>query len=251
MKQFQKTTPVDRIYKLKKTAPLSFTLPSRNTKRFPLLWFDETNNINRPLRYAVNQKSPFEDEQDGNAILEPIIFDNGLLRVPKENPILQEFLYYHPLRGKTFEEIDTEKDAQKVVEDFNAELDAMNEARSMPIEQLEVVYRVLFQKDPSMFKTAEIKRDVLVFAKRDPKAFTNLLGDPMLKLQSSVHIFFEKKLLVFRNNKREVWYNTTSNKKKMLMIPYGEDPYAFTANFLRSDEGIDSLKMLENMLENQ
>jgi len=63
----QKLTPADRIYKLKgEVAPLSYTLPSRNTRRYPLLWFDEQNNVNRPLRYAVNQKTAFEDEQDGN-----------------------------------------------------------------------------------------------------------------------------------------------------------------------------------------
>jgi len=36
-------------------------------------------NENRPLRYARNQKSPFEDEQDGNVILEPIVFEDGML----------------------------------------------------------------------------------------------------------------------------------------------------------------------------
>ena len=32
------------------------------------MWYDEDKNVNRVLRYAVNQKTPFEDEQDGNAI---------------------------------------------------------------------------------------------------------------------------------------------------------------------------------------
>jgi hypothetical protein len=78
-------------------------LASRNTKRFPLLWYDEESNQNRPLRYAINQKSPFEDEQDGNAIVEAIIFENGFLAVPKQNPALQKFLYYHPMNGLVFE----------------------------------------------------------------------------------------------------------------------------------------------------
>jgi hypothetical protein len=122
--------PADRIYKLKgDSAPLSYTIPSRNTRRFPLLWFDEENNVNRPLRYAVNQKTPFEDEQDGNAIVEPIIFENGFLQVPKNNPVLQQFLYYHPLNGRTFVEVDTEKDAAKEVESLSAEVDALGSVR--------------------------------------------------------------------------------------------------------------------------
>lgn len=244
-----KINPIDRIYKLKNdAAPLSFTLPSRNTRRYPLLWYDEENNVNRPLRYAINQKSPFEDEQDGNAIVEPIIFENGFLRVPKNNPILQQFLYYHPLNGRSFEEVDTEKDASKVVENLNAEVDALIEARQLSVEQLEVVCRVLFGKDPSKYTNAELKRDVLVYAKKDPIGFINLVNDPTLKLHSSVHIFFEQKLLAFRNGRKEVWYSTPSNKKKMLSVPYGEDPYVMVANFLKSDEGIDSLKMLENYI---
>lgn len=242
-------TPVDRIYKLKgKAAPLSYTLPSRNTKRYPLLWFDEENNVNRPLRYAINQKTPFEDEQDGNAIVEPIIFENGFLRVPKNNPVLQQFLYHHPLNGLTFEEVDYEKDAAKEVENLSSEVDALIEARQLSVEQLETVCRVLFGKDPSRYTSAELKRDVLIYAKRDPRGFLNILSDPMLKLQSNVHVFFESKLLTFRNGRKEVWFNTNSNKKKMLTVPYGEDPYFSVANFFKSDEGIDALKMLENSL---
>lgn len=239
----------DKIYKLKgDAAPLSYTLPSRNNKRYPLLWFDEENNVNRPLRYAINQKSPFEDEQDGNAIVEPIIFENGFLRVPKNNPVLQQFLYFHPLNGRTFIEVDYEKDATKEVESLSAEVDALVQARQLSLEQLEIVSRVLFGKDPSRYTTAELKRDVLIYAKKDPKGFVNMLEDPMLKLQSNVHEFFENKLLTFRNGRKEVWFNTNSNKKKMLTVPYGEDPYFSVSNFLKSDEGIDALKMLENSL---
>lgn len=245
----KKLVPSDRIYKLKgDSTPLSYTLPSRNTRRYPLLWFDEENNINRPLRYAVNQKSAFEDEQDGNAIVEPVIFENGFLRVPKNNPVLQEFLYYHPLNGRTFIEVDHERDAAKEVESLSAEVDALIQARQLSVEQLENVSRVLFGKDPSRFTSSELKRDVLIYAKRDPKGFLNILGDPMLKLQSNVHVFFENKLLTFRNGQKEVWFNTNSNKKKMLTVPYGQDPYFTVADFLKSDEGIDALKMLENSL---
>lgn len=243
----QKLTPADRIYKLKgDVAPLSYTLPSRNTRRYPLLWFDEMNNVNRPLRYAINQKSAFEDEQDGNAIVEPVIFENGFLSVPKTNPVLQEFLYYHPLNGRTFVEVDHEKDAAKEVEILSAEVDALIQARQLTVEQLETISRVLFGKDPSRFTNAELKRDILVYAKRDPKGFLNVIEDPMLKLQANVHVFFENKLLAFRNGQKEVWFNTGSNKKKMVTVPYGQDPYFTVAEFLRSDEGIDALKMLES-----
>lgn len=241
-------TPVDKVYKLKIGNPLSYTLASRNNPRFPLMWFDEKNNVNRALRYASNQKSPFEDEQDGNAIIEPIIFEDGFLRVPKNNPVLQQFLYYHPLNGTIFAEVDKEKEASEEVEDLNIEVEALVEAKQLSIEQIETLTRVMFGKDPSLLSTAELKRDILVYAKTDPRGFLNILNDPELKFQAKVRMFFENKLLVLRNNDKEAWYNTSTNKKKMLSVPYGEDPYEMVAHFLQSDEGLDSLKMLEATL---
>jgi len=242
------TTPVDKVYKLKIGNPLSYTLASRNHPRFPLMWFDEKNNVNRALRYATNQKSPFEDEQDGNAIIEPIIFEDGFLRVPKNNPVLQQFLHYHPLNGVVFAEVDKEKDAAAEVEDLDLEIEALVEAKQLSLDQIETLTRVMFGKDPSTVSTAELKRDILVFAKREPKEFLAILNDPELKFQAKVRLFFENKLLILRNGDKEVWFNTATNKKKMLSVPFGEDPYDMVAHFLQSDDGIDSLKMLEATL---
>jgi hypothetical protein len=242
------TGTTDKVYKLRNGNPLSYTLASRNHPRFPLMWFDEKNNQNRALRYSINQKSPFEDEQDGNAIIEPIIFEDGFLRVPRTNPVLQQFLHYHPLNGNIFVEVDKEKDASVEVEDLNVEVDALVEARQLTLDQIETLTRVLFGKDPSTVSTAELRRDILVYAKTDPRGFLNVLNDPELRFQAKVRLFFENKLLILRNSEKEVWFNTTTNKKKMLSVPFGEDPYDMVAHFLQSDEGLDSLKMLESSL---
>ena len=239
------TLSVDKVYKLKIGNPLSYTLSSRNHPRFPLMWFDEKNNQNRALRYSVNQKSPFEDEQDGNAIIEPIIFDDGFLSVPRTNPVLQEFLHYHPLNGIIFTEIDDEKEASEEVADLDMEIDALVEARKLSLDQLETLTRVMFGKDPSTISTAELKRDILVFAKNDPRGFLTTLNDPELQYQAKIRLFFENKLLTLRNNDKEVWFSTPTNKKKMVSIPFGEDPYDVAGHFLSSDEGLDALKMLE------
>lgn len=197
----------------------------------------------------MNQKSPFEDEQDGNAILEPIIFENGFLSVPKTNPVLQEFLHYHPFNGTSFIVVDTEKDAQQELEQVTVEVDALIEARNLTIEQLETVYRVVFGKDPSRFATAEIRRDIIVMAKKDPRGFMNVIKDPMLKYNARVQMFFDAKLLTLRNNDREVWFNTPSNKRKMLAVPFDMDPKDAVAVFLKTDEGLDALKFLESQIE--
>jgi hypothetical protein len=243
-----KQTPTDKMYKLKVGTPLSYSLASRNHQRFPLMWFDETKNQNRALRYAINQKSPFEDEQDGNAIMEPIMFEDGFLSVPRTNPVLQEFLHYHPLNGIVFTEVDEQKEADEEVADMNLEIDALLAARELSIQQIETLTRVMFDRDPSVIPTEILKRDILVYAKTEPADFLNILNDPELQFQAKIRLFFEKRLLALRNNDREVWFNTSTNKKKMLSIPFGEDVYEMTGHFLQSDEGLDALKMLEAML---
>ena len=245
-----KTIPTDKHYKLKsQETPLAFMLPTKNSSRYPLMYFDEEQNVNRALRYARNQKSPFEDMQDGNAILEPIIFEDGFLHVPKNNPVLQEFLHYHPMNGLHFEEINNEKDAQEDVEVLNLEVDALIEARQLSLEQIENVARVLFNIDPSKISTAELKRDILIFAKREPREFLQVIKDPSLQLQGTIQLFFDKNLLTFRKNKKEVWYNTSSNKTRMLTVPFNAEAMDTVTSFLQSDEGIDSLVMLEKLLE--
>lgn len=246
----QPLAPKDRVYRLRgNKTPLSVIIPTRHTRRYPLLYFDEETNQNRPLRYAINQKSPFEDEQDGNAIVEPIVFEDGMLMVPKNNPVLQAFLYYHPLNGKLFEEVDREQDAAKELEAMELEVDALSEARKMQVDQLEVMARVLFGYNVEKMTTAELRRDIIVFAKNNPREFIATLGDSSLKYNATVRTFFDRGLLAFRNNNKEVWFNTKSNKKKMLSVPYGEDPYQMAADFLQSDEGLDALKALEMYLE--
>ena len=127
----------DKVYRLKrKNAPLSYIIPTRSTPRKPLLYFDEEMGINRPLRYERNQKSPFEDEQDGNAIVEPVIFEDGFLRVTRTNPVLQQFLDLHPMNGLKFEVINKKKEAQEELEEINLQVDALIEAKQMSIEQM-------------------------------------------------------------------------------------------------------------------
>jgi hypothetical protein len=106
----------------------------------------------------------------------------------------------------------------------------------------------MFGKDPSTISTAELKRDILVFAKNDPSGFLATLNDPELQFQDKIRQFFAEKLLALRNNDKEVWFNTPTNKKKMVSIPFGESPYDVAGHYLSSDDGIDFLKMLETNL---
>jgi hypothetical protein len=248
MKPKKQSNFVDKVYKLTHDrAPLSYSIPSRNTKRKSLLYFDEETGVNRPLRYSRNQKSIFQDEQDNTAILEPIIFEDGLLFVSKQNQVLQKFLEYHPNNGNMFIEVDKEKDASVDVESLDLSLDAQLMAKELSIEMLETVARIVIGLRIDTLTSAELKRDVRVFASRYPKDFIEALNDPLLKLQNKCAQFFAENILVLKN-KKDVYYNIKGNKNKLLTVPYGEDPLFILASFLQSDEGLEVLRILESKL---
>jgi len=238
---------VDKLYKLRRdVAPLSYILPSRNSHRHPLMYFDGTSN--RALRYSPNQKSPFEDEQDKNVILEPIIFEDGFLKVPKTNPVLQWFLEIHQDNGRKFEVVDNEKDAETELEVMNYEVDALIAAKQLGLNDLERIGRVILGRDVTKMSTAELKRDVLVYARNNPKEFLDTLNDPMTNMSATVALMFDKGILGYRGSK-DVHFNLPNNKKRMLTVPYGEDRDYIVASYLQSDEGLETFKLLEPMLE--
>lgn len=244
-----KTEIKSRIYRLTRgMAPLSFMLPSKSSKRRPLLYFDEETGVNREIRYATNQMSPFKDEQDGNAIVTPVIFESGLLRVPKQNQALQKFLAYHPLNGVKFEEVDTAKDAAKEVELMNVEVDALIAAKQLNVDQMESLGRVILRGDVTKMSTAELKRDMLVYARNYPADFLQALDDPSLKLHSTIQKCFDERLLAYRNKNKDVYFNLPSNKKRLLTIPFGEDPMHVIASYFQSDEGVEKLEYLEKQM---
>lgn len=242
----------DKQYRLTQSvSPLSFMIPTKNSKRFPLMYFDDESGVNRALRYASNQKSPYEDEQDGNAILAPVIFEDGFLHVQKQNQVLQQFLSLHPLNGVKFCEVNEAKDAETQVDELMIEADAIVEARKLftDLSQLETISRVLFNKDSSKVSTAELKRDIMVYAKNQPSSFLEVLSDPELKLMATVKQFFDMGLISYRKNKTEVWYSTASNKSKMMNTPFGQDPLDLVVSFFKSNDGLDMLDHLETLLK--
>jgi hypothetical protein len=238
----------DKTYRLKgKKAPIVFILNSRNSRRKPLLYFDGSRN--RALRYSSNQSSPFEDEQDQNAIIVPIVFEDGMLFVQKTNPVLQEFLSYHPGNGTIFEEIDNEKDASKDVETLDAQLEAQVAARDLDIEMLETIGRIALGLNVDKMSTAELKRDVRLYARNNPQDFLDTLNDPMLQIQKLASNCITEGLLLIKNKGKDIYFNLPSNKKKLLSIPFGDTAVEALSMFFKTDDGIELMSMLENKLK--
>tara|TARA_R110000787_G_scaffold63677_2_gene143201 strand:+ start:507 stop:1268 length:762 start_codon:yes stop_codon:yes gene_type:complete len=248
----KKSTFVNKVYKLTgNKTPLSYMLSSRHSIRSPLLYFDEEKGVNKPMRYSRNQKSPFEDEQDGNAILEPIIFEDGMLQVQKQNQVLQKFLHYHPGNGNIFEEVNKEKDAMEDLELAESVLNAQIIAQEITTDtgKMLQISRVLLGSVIDTMTIPELKRDLLVYSKNNPEDFINVVNDPMLQLQDDVHLIFKAGFLTLKNGGKDVYYNLPNNKKRLLAVPFGEEPNWIVGSFFQSDDGIDVYKILKDRLK--
>ena len=228
----------EKIYLLKNgKSPLTFVLQSRHSRRSPLLWFDEEKGVNRTLRYARNQRSPFDDEQDDSAIVEPIMFENGVLKVSKTDTVLQRFLELHPKNGSVFEEFVAERDAEKEIEEMNYEVDALIAAREMSIDKCEEILRELIGNRVENMTSKEVRRDILVFARNNPYDLLTMAGDPEVKMKNNIAQFFDMNIIQFRNKNKDVYFNLPNSKKRMLTVPEGEDGYDAVKTYFETEEG--------------
>lgn len=240
----------DRIYRLKKSKTSGDTVfKSRHSRSKPLLWYDPVMGMQRALRYASNQKSPFVDEQDDNAIVTPVIFVDGFLKVPHTSPVLQMFLEIYPDGKNLFEEINTEKDAERDLEKLDLEEEAIEVAKKLTLDQREAIVRIALGKNVEKMSVAEVKLEVKRFARNNPKAFLEVVDDPDIEVQGLAAKFFEERLLTKRNSGRDIFFNLPDNKKKLMTIPHNSDAVKELSAYLMTNDGIELKSMLEKYLD--
>ena len=239
----------DRHYLLKgNMKPLTYMLRSKSSRRSPLLYFDEEKGYNRELRYATNQKSPFVDEQDGQSLLGHIVFENGVLFVPKQHQALQKILsLYHPHKNKKYMEFDAVVEAEDELESLEFQVEAMSVAKEMDIDQAEAIMRVEVGSKVSTMTSKEIKRDLLVFARKNPLLFAELANDENVGLRNFGIIATEQGVLKLSQDQRT--FSWGSNNRKLMQVPFDENPYSALASWFKTDEGVEVYKSIEKKLK--
>jgi len=223
----------DRVYYLTTNKqPLVFTIAGRHSVKRPLIWFNEETGEQRELRYATNQNSCFVDEQKGHAILGRIVFRNGALSVPARKQNLQKLLsLYHPLKGLFYDEHDPIKIATADVDYLNSEVDALIAARELSVEEAEAILRVEIGSKVSEMKSKEIKRDILLLARRNPNLFLQLMSDDNVHLRNFGIKAVEANILKLSPDNRT--FTWASNGRKLMNVPFEEHPYNALPHGLR------------------
>ena len=238
----------DRVYYLTgKKSPLTLTIPSKHTRKHALLYFDEKTGKQKELRYATNQDSPLVDEQKGECTMGHIRFSNGSLTVNKEQQNLQKLLsIYHPLKGKVYEEFSAKEEAVDQLEILDLQIDALNAARGMDIDQAEAILRVEIGSKVSKMSSKELKRDLLLFARNNPELFISLANDDNVQLRNVAIVAAENGVINLSQDQRTFTWG--SNGRKLMNVPFDENPYSAMAAWFKTDEGVEVYKSIEKKL---
>ena len=234
----------DRLYYLKgRKKPLSRSVKSAN-----LYWFDESKGYEREIKYCQNQRTVFVDEMQGEQRLEHIIFRSGNLFVPKEKTTLQKFLsLYHPDRDKIFYEHKPSVIAAKEIDTLELQADAIILARQIDIDVAEAIMRVEKGSSVSNMSSKELKRDLLLFARNNPKLFLELANDDNVVLRNFGIKAVEEDILRLSSDQRYFMWGSTG--RKLMTVPFEEHPYTALAHWFKTDEGMEIYANIEKRMK--
>ena len=242
------STPVwemkDRFYYLSgNKSPLVFMLKSSG-----LYWFDEEKGYEREIMNTRNQKTVFVDEFKGEVVKQHVIFRDGVLAVPKRFQTLQKFLsLYHPGKGRIYLEKDEVKEAISELDYITLELEALNAANNMDIDTAEAILRVEVGSRVSKMSSKEVKRDLLIMARNNPSMFLDLANDENVGLRNIAVKSVEQGIISLSQDQRH--FSWVSTGRKLMTIPFDENPYSALAHWFKTDEGVEVFSTIEKRLK--
>jgi hypothetical protein len=224
----------DRLYELNvDPIPPVYIVKSRQ-----LFYFDESKGYEREIKYCRNQNTVFVDEMQGPQRLGHIVFRNGQLFVEKEQVILQKFLsIYHPETGRTFAEFNAEAEAVEEIDILELQLESMNAAKVMDIDKVEAIMRTELGNEVVKMSSKELRRDVMVFARNNPELFLDLASDENIDMRNHGIKAVEMNIISLSGDNRTFSWNSTG--RKLLTVPFDENPYSALAAWFKTDDGIE------------
>ena len=233
----------DRMYYLLgNKSPLTYLIRGSN-----IHYWDEEQGYERELKYCSNQKTCFVDEMKGDQRLEHIIFRNGALVVPRNKTVLQKLLsLYHPHKDSLYYEWKPQAQAASELDIIELEIDALTAARNLDVDIAEAVMRVEKGSDVSKMTSKELKRDLLIFAKKNPSLFLDLVNDENVVLRNFGIRATEMGILKLSSDQRT--FSWGSNDRKLMNVPFDEHPYSALAQWFKTDEGMEIYSNIEKRL---
>jgi hypothetical protein len=233
----------DKLYELSiNESPIAFMVKTRG-----ILWFDEEKGYEREIKYCENQKTVFVDEMKGPEKLSRIVFRDGKLFVPKEKQTLQKFLSIHPDMNKKFYEYNPVKEAEDDLDVLEYEIQALTTAQGIDVDHAEAILRTELGNKVSRMTSKELKRDLLLFARSNPELFLELANDENINIRNIGIKAVENGIISLSSDQRT--FRWVSNDRKLITVPFDENPYSALAAYFKTDEGIEVYQTVEKKLK--
>ena len=129
---------------------------------------------------------------------------------------------------------------------INLEIDALMLARELDIDQAEAIMRVEIGNKVNDLSSSELKRDLLIFAKRKPGLFIELANDENVELRNIGIRATELGIIQLSKDQRTFTFGET--KRKLMTVPFDEHPYSALAAFFKTDDGMEVYKNITKRL---
>ena len=184
----------------------------------------------------------------GDQRLSHIVFRNGALFVPREKTVLQKLLsLYHPHKDRLFYEHKPQEIAATELDILQDEVEALITAQGLDIDMAEAVMRTEVGSSVSAMSSRELKRDTLLFAKRNPTLFLELVNDENIVLRNFGIKATEARIINLSNDQRTFTWGSTG--RKLMTVPFDEHPYSALAAWFKTDEGMEIYSNIEKRLK--
>jgi hypothetical protein len=116
----------------------------------------------------------------------------------------------------------------------------------MDVDQSEAIMRVELGSKVSKMSSKELKRDLLLFAKKNPSLFLELANDENVQLRNIAIVAAESGIVKLSQDQRTFTWG--SNGRKLMNVPFEENPYSAMAAWFKTDEGVEVYKSIEKKL---
>ena len=117
----------------------------------------------------------------------------------------------------------------------------------MEVDDAEAILRVEQGSSVSKMSSKEIKRDLLLFAKNNASLFLELANDENVALRNFGIKAVEANIIDLSQDQRT--FSWASNKRKLMTVPFDENPYSALASRFKTDEGMEVYRSVQKKLK--
>ena len=107
--------------------------------------------------------------------------------------------------------------------------------------------RVEVGSEVNSLSSKELKRDLLLFAKKNPKLFIELVADENVQLRNFGIKAVEEGIIKLSSDQRYFIWGSTD--RKIMTVPFDEHPYTALAHWFKTDEGMEIYANIEKRMK--